>query len=547
MAESKAQASSLEWKINLPEGSVNLKPAQRGFHHRVSDKFCEIINGWKSGLVSIFDKIYKLGADDPRRIVHAMKVGMGLALVSLFYFMNPLFVSVGGTALWAVMTVVVVFEFTAGGTLSRGLNRICATLLGGTLAVGVNFAADCAGHKAEPIILGAAVFLQGAVVTFARFHPRIKARYDYGLLIFILTFSFMTVSGYRVDKLFVQAYERLATIVMGCILCIVISLVICPIWAGEDLHKLIIRNMEGLARSCEGCVAEYFREEGEGDKDIVTRGYKCVLNCKSSEESLANFARWEPAHGPFGFRYPWVQYLKIGAAMRYCAYCVEALNGCLNSETMAPSPVRSHLRAPCMKIAGECSKVLTQLAESIKTMTKSTDVDLMMDQLNKAVDELQSCLVYHPELFIDSKRWQVIDDEPVHNDELGNNTDSESKKLFHSLIYKQMGKTEKPIKQSAQKESKETSINFMDGLALATVACLLREIVARLSTVIEAVEGLGEMANFKSVENKQSTRVPIPPLSSPAAAKQVPPPPPLTKVLADLDTAPHSNVTPNNG
>ncbi|GLJ55831.1 hypothetical protein SUGI_1198740 [Cryptomeria japonica] len=128
---------------------------------------------------------------------------------------------------------------------------MCATSLGGSLAVGVNCVADCAGHKAEPIILAAA------------------ARYDYGLLIFILTFSFIAVSGYRVDNLFVEAYERLATIV------------ICPIWAGEDLHKLIIHNMEGLAESCEGCVAEYFRDGGDSHKDKVSKGYKCVLNSAS--------------------------------------------------------------------------------------------------------------------------------------------------------------------------------------------------------------------------------------------------------------------------
>ena len=35
-------------------------------------------------------------------------------MVSLFYLMEPLFDQVGDNAIWAVMTVVVVFEFTAG-------------------------------------------------------------------------------------------------------------------------------------------------------------------------------------------------------------------------------------------------------------------------------------------------------------------------------------------------------------------------------------------------------------------------------------------------
>jgi hypothetical protein len=34
--------------------------------------------------------------------------------VSLFYYFNPLYDGVGKNAMWAVMTVVVVFEYTAG-------------------------------------------------------------------------------------------------------------------------------------------------------------------------------------------------------------------------------------------------------------------------------------------------------------------------------------------------------------------------------------------------------------------------------------------------
>ncbi|KAH9317265.1 hypothetical protein KI387_019034 [Taxus chinensis] len=531
MGDLKAKGSSLEWKINLPEGSVDLKPVQKGIHHRVFDRICKIINGWKRGFFSLCMKIYKVGADDPRRIIHSIKVGMGLAVVSLFYFMHPLFTSVGGTALWAVMTVVVVFEFTAGATLSKGLNRICATLFGGCLAVGVNYVADCAGHEAEPIILGAAVFLQATASTFARFYPMMKARYDYGLMIFILTFSFMTVSGYRVEKLFVQAYERLTTIILGCALCMVISMVVCPIWAGEDLHKLLIRNMEGLGQSCEECVEEYFREEGDSDKEKACKGYKCVLNSKSTEEALANFARWEPAHGQFGFRYPWVQYVKIGAAMRYCAYCVEALNGCINSETMAPPSVRSYLREPCMKIASECSKILKELSENITTMTRTTNVDLMIDRLNATVEELQICLTSQPELFIDRKRWQLIVDESLQAQSGHAGIQAcQAKNLLQFNTVKQV-----------ENDPHKDPLNFMDSLALATVACLLREIVARLGTVIEAVEELGERANFKSVDNNKQTNTVL------AAAKEPPPPPPLKQVHLDLDNGHHSNVIPNKG
>lgn len=531
MAEQKTNVSNIEWKISMPEGSFELKPgAPKHLHHRVFEKILQLFCGWKSGFISLCKMAWQLGADDPRRIFHSIKVGIALALVSLFYFMHPLFKSVGGMAVWAIMTVVVTFEFTAGATLSKGLNRILATLMGGILAVGVNYVADLAGHRAEPIILGAGVFLLSTSSTFARFFPKIKARYDYGVLIFILTFSFMAISGYRVDNLFQVAYTRLATIIIGCIICMLISLLICPIWAGEDLHKLITCNMEGLAESLEGCVTAYFKEsmDEDSDNDTASMGYKCVLNSKASEESLANFARWEPPHGQFGFRYPWKQYTKIGARMRYCAYCVEALNGCLNSEIQAPYFLRKHLKAPCMNIVAESSKVLLELAESIKTMTRSTRIDLMTDRLSSAVEELQNCLMSQPELFIDNKRWHIIEEiTPQHRVvNLKATPPSESKNPELLKIKKAKGLPDEanknriisgqskiwpqednpvmdidsavPGKNNVKKYETIQGVAFMDTLPLATVACLLTEIVARLETVIAAVDELGKRANFKT-------------------------------------------------
>lgn len=47
----------------------------------------------------------------------------------------------------------------------------------------------------------------------------------------------------------------------------------------------------------------------------------------------ANSAKWEPPHGRFKhFFYPWSEYVKVGAVLRYCAYEVMALHGVLHSE-----------------------------------------------------------------------------------------------------------------------------------------------------------------------------------------------------------------------
>ena len=51
---------------------------------------------------------------DTRKTIHSIKVGISLAFVSLFYLLNPLFEQVGENVMWAIMTVVVIFEFSAG-------------------------------------------------------------------------------------------------------------------------------------------------------------------------------------------------------------------------------------------------------------------------------------------------------------------------------------------------------------------------------------------------------------------------------------------------
>ena len=96
----------------------------------------------------------------------------------------------------------------------------------------------------------------GAGSTYSRFFPRIKQRYDYGVVIFILTFNLVAISGYREENLFKMACERMLTIVMGCVLCFLINVAICPVWAGDDLQKSILRNMEGLAESIEGKLSQ---------------------------------------------------------------------------------------------------------------------------------------------------------------------------------------------------------------------------------------------------------------------------------------------------
>lgn len=340
-------------------------------------------------------KARKLGQEDPRRIIHSCKVGLAITLVSLFYYFEPLYDGFGVSAMWAVLTVVVVFEFSVGATLGKGVNRGIATFVAGSLGVGAHHLAVSSGEKVEPVLLGISVFLVAAVVTFARFFPRMKARYDYGLVIFILTFCLISVSGYRDDEVLDMAQRRLSTILIGGSTSVIICILIFPAWAGDDLHNQLASNVEKLAIFLEGYGAEYFKTSGGGqlEDNKAFLAYKSVLNSKGTEESLANFAKWEPRHGRFRYRHPWDQYLKVGALTRQCAYTTEALNGYLTSELIqTPHEIREKIQESCTKMSLESSRALKELAMSIKIMTRSSVADSHILKAKMAAKNLKNLL-----------------------------------------------------------------------------------------------------------------------------------------------------------
>ena len=54
-----------------------------------------------------------------------------------------------------------------------------------------------------------------------------KARFDYGVTIFILTYSLVAVSGYRVGELAALAQQRLSTIAIGIFMSLAVAVFIC--------------------------------------------------------------------------------------------------------------------------------------------------------------------------------------------------------------------------------------------------------------------------------------------------------------------------------
>ncbi|KAJ0229933.1 Aluminum-activated malate transporter 10 [Hirschfeldia incana] len=470
---SKEEAWKLEWRISVGNGTTERLVPTYGPSKRI---FL-----WLKGFVmkvileriaKSMRKIWRIGADDPAKVVHCLKVGLALSLVSIFYYMRPLYDGVGGNAMWAIMTVVVVFESTVGATFSKCVNRVVATILAGTLGIAVHWVATQSG-KAEIFVTASSVFLFAFTATYSRLVPSFKSRFDYGAMIFILTFSLVSVGGYRVDKLFDMAQQRASTIAIGTTICIVITVFLCPIWAGSQLHRLVQCNFVKLADSLDGCVEEYFKMKDistneDKETNMKLQGFKCVLNSKGTEEAMANLARWEPAHGSFNFRHPWQQYVKTGAAMRRCAYCLENLSICMNYETEVPDKVKNHFGEACMKLGSACSEILRELADMIKNTRKSSKIDYLVFDMNSAVQELQETLKDVP---IETNKPE--DDEDVKSEEDNKEGDRTIAMSLHEV------------------------------LPVATLVSLLIENAARIQTTVEAVDELANLADFKQESKKK--------------------------------------------
>ncbi|XP_044482009.1 aluminum-activated malate transporter 2-like [Mangifera indica] len=421
---------------------------------RVCELFKSLQKKFCTKVFNIVEKAQEVAKGDPRRIIHSLKVGLALTFVSLFYYFQPLYDGLGVNAMWAVLTVVVVFEFSVGATLGKGVNRMLATLTGGFLAVGAHRTATLSGRTGEPIFIAIFVFIIASTVTFMRFFPTLKARCDYGLSIFILTFSLISVSGYRDNEVLHMAHQRLSTIIIGSCTAIIVCISICPVWVGEELHNLVCDNIEKLGKFLEAFEGEYFEEfecgKSDYDKSFL-HGYRSVLDSKNCEETMAQLARWEPSHGGFKFGHPWKQYLKIGTLTRQCAYKIETLQCQLkHSKIQASLELQKKIQEACIKISTESGKSLKELALATKTMTQSKSSNTNIANLRKAVENLKTLLTIN--------HWEEV--------------------------------------------------NLLEIIPLAAIASILMEVVQLIENISEVVHELASMAHFKCEDAKVSPKQP---------------------------------------
>ncbi|KAM7280299.1 hypothetical protein ACFE04_007433 [Oxalis oulophora] len=503
------------------------------------------IKGFAKYTQDVFTKAWQMGVSDPRKIIFSAKMALALVLISLLIFLKTPLKELTRYSVWAILTVVVVFEFSIGATLSKGLNRGFGTLLAGGLALGMAELSELAGDWEEIVVI-CSIFITGFVATYVKLYPTMKP-YEYGFRVFLLTFCFIMVSGYRTREFINTAVTRFLLIALGAAVGLGVNICIYPIWAGEDLHNLVVKNLMGVATSLEGCVngylncVEYKRIPSkiliyEASDDPVYNGYRTAVESKSQEDALMGFAIWEPPHGPYkSFRYPWSHYVKLGGALRHCAFMVMALHGCILSEIQAPAERRLIFCRELQRVGAEAAKLLRELARKVKKMEKLGKVDIL-DEIHDAAEELQNKIDRKSYLLVNSESWEIGNrpkPEDPHQDLIDLDDDEhrvlEHKSLSEAVLdlrslhnpktwdFQPVVPTNVPQKNLLQKDFKKNvswpeHVSLVNGarhhheesktyesasaLSLATFASLLIEFVARLQNVVDAFEELSEKAKF---------------------------------------------------
>ncbi|CAN1246904.1 Aluminum-activated malate transporter 13 [Linum grandiflorum] len=341
------------------------------------------------------------GMKTVRKWVHSGKVGVAVVVVSLLYFLDPLYKEVGDdNAIWAIMTVVVIFEFHAGATVSKGVNRIIGTVLGGGFGCLVATTGQKVGGIGNSIIVGVSVFAVAGGATYYRQIQR-KKLFDYGANIFILTFSLVAVSGLRIENVIEIARERLLMILLGFMTCVLTSLFFFPIWASDDLHSSFSSRFHQLAASLQGIMEEKSDDDDESKQQpVIDECFKtceAVLLAKSKDDSLVISARWEPWHGKFGLSYPWDRYNKTAQILSDLAASILSLKFCLKSPRQVPNfSLQESIKEPCEAAAASLAWTLGELGDSIRRMRRCNTEASIVPELKSARLELSRVIVTTP-------------------------------------------------------------------------------------------------------------------------------------------------------
>nr|XP_043631661.1 aluminum-activated malate transporter 4-like isoform X2 [Erigeron canadensis] len=466
-------------------------------------------------------KVYEMGRSDPRQIIFAVKSGLALAFVSILIFFKEPLSYISQHSIWAILTVIVVFEFSIGATLSKGFNRALGTFSAALLSLGIAQISVWAGEWQEFVVV-VSIFIAGSASSYVKLYPSMKP-YEYGFRVFMLTFSIVLVSG--TSHFFRTAVSRLLLVGVGASICLIVNICIYPIWSGEDLHKLVVKNFRGVATSLEECVSSYLQNVEyeripskilvyQATDDPLYTGYRAAVQSTSQEDALLGFAIWEPPHGRYKMlRYPWGHFVKVSGALRHCAFMVMSLHGCILSEIQ--------------RVGIEGAKVLRELGNKLEKLEKLSPRFDLLEKVHEAAEELQMLIDEKSYHLVNSEKWAASRrpkefEDPDHLQELKDEEiriDSTSEahlKQSHTTLNRHV--TNMSINPSCFGNSEEEQLHWPSRLSILGDAVLnerevrtyesasalsltnftssLIEYVARLQNLITSYQELSDKAKF---------------------------------------------------
>ncbi|CAL9102557.1 unnamed protein product [Musa textilis] len=250
-------------------------PWRRGCFHSLADGAAA---AWAC-LCGLAVEGWEFGRSDPRKVVFAAKMGLALAIISLLIFLRVNFHDLSKHSVWAILTVVVVFEFSIG----------C-----------VNGCLQCVEYERVP----------SKILTY-------------------------------------QAYD-----------------------------------------------------------DPLYGGCRSAVQSTIQEDTLLSFAIWEPPHGPYKmWNYPWKNSIRVSGALRHCAFMVMALHGCILSEIQAPPESRQIFSSELKRVGIEGAKVLRELGDLMKTLTKLNKPNFLFE-VHEAAEVLQQKIDRKSYLLVNSESWE---------------------------------------------------------------------------------------------------------------------------------------------
>ncbi|GJW07744.1 aluminum-activated malate transporter 4-like protein [Tanacetum coccineum] len=472
--------------------------------------------------------VYEMGRSDPRQIIFAVKSGLALAFVSILIFFKEPLSYMSQYSIWAILTVIVVFEFSIGATLSKGFNRALGTFSAAILALGIaQLSVWWAGDWHEFVVV-ISIFIAGSISSYVKLYPSMKP-FEYGFRVFMLTFTIVLVSG--TSHFITTAYSRFLLVIVGAVICLVVNMCIYPIWSGEDLHRLVVKNFRGVATSLEECVKSYLQNVEyeripskilvyQATDDPLYSGYRAAVQSTSQEDTLLGFAIWEPPHGRYNmFKYPWGQFVKLSGALRHCAFMVMAMHGCILSEIQAPPELRVIFRNEIHRVGTEGAKVLCELGNKLEKLEKLSPGFDLLEKVHEAAEELQMLIDEKSYHFVHSDHWagarrqkEFEDHEHLHGQKDEETMDSSHHlKRCHTFNRHVTNVSMNPpcleeqshwpsrmsvLGDAILNEREVRTYESASALSLANFTSSLIEFVARLHNLVNSFQELSDKAKF---------------------------------------------------